>query len=394
MTADPHLDLLMGLSVQGEEPASRQAHIAKQVRHSWELVEPRIDELTRLFYGLLFHRMPAARDLFPVNMAVQRSRLLRALVHVVRLVDQPAELDPFLEQLGRDHRKFAVVDEHYEALGHALVGALREFSGTHWSREAEDAWTEAYAIISARMRAGAATDQGPASWTGHVVEHRRIGQDIAVVTLQTEEPILYRAGQYMSVETPRRPRLWRYLSPATPPRSDGTIEFHVRAVPEGWVSRAIVSHTTVGETWRIGRPMGRMAVDGSTDDGLLMVAGGTGMAPLRALLMQLIDDAVERHTTLFVGGRTRDDLYDLPFLQSLADTHAWLDLAPVVSGPDANGTRSIHGNIAHVAAGYGAWEQHDVLICGSPHMTRATVSQLIMAGTPLNRIHYDPFTLD
>ncbi len=395
MTADPHLDLLhVALVAQSEPPDSRQTQIAKEVRRSWELVEPRTEALTQLFYGLLFQRMPSARDLFPVNMAVQRSRLLRALVHVVRLVDRPDELDPFLDQLGRDHRKFGVVDEHYDALGHALLGALRAFSGADWTPGVDEAWTQAFALIAARMRVGAAAERGPASWTGHVIEHRRIGADVAVVALRTEDPIPYRAGQYVSVETPRRPRLWRYLSPAAPPRPDGVIEFHVRAVRDGWVSRAIVAHTEPGETWRIGRPMGRMVVDRSSSEGLLMVAGGTGVAPLRAMLMQLAADGAERRTTLFVGGRTVDDLYDMPFLQAFADNHAWLDLTPVVSGPDSPGTRPIRGNVADVVAGYGTWEHHDVLICGSPSMTRATVSRMMVAGTPLDRIHYDPFTLD
>ena len=54
-------------------------------------------------------------------MEVQRSRLLRALVHVVQMVDRPDELVPFLEQLGRDHRKFGVFAEHYDAVGAALL---------------------------------------------------------------------------------------------------------------------------------------------------------------------------------------------------------------------------------------------------------------------------------
>ena len=62
-------------------------------------------------------------------MEVQRSRLLRALVHVVQMVDQPDELVPFLEQLGRDHRKFGVLAEHYDAVGAALLGAVATSRG-------------------------------------------------------------------------------------------------------------------------------------------------------------------------------------------------------------------------------------------------------------------------
>ena len=52
------------------------------------------------------------------------------------------------------------------------------------------------------------------------------------------------------------------------------------------------------------------------------------------------------------------------------------------------------GTLADVVTRYGAWTEHDVTVCGSPAMIRATVSQMLVAGTPLDRITYDPFTLD
>ena len=100
------------------------------IRTSFALVEPDAEELGRHFYATLFSRAPETRELFPVNMEVQRSRLLRALVHVVQMVDQPDELVPFLEQLGRDHRKFGVLTEHYDAVGAALLSAIATFAGT------------------------------------------------------------------------------------------------------------------------------------------------------------------------------------------------------------------------------------------------------------------------
>ena len=69
------------------------------IRSSFDLVAPQAEALGRHFYATLFSAAPATRDLFPVNMEVQRSRLLRALVHVVQMVDQADELVPFLQQL-------------------------------------------------------------------------------------------------------------------------------------------------------------------------------------------------------------------------------------------------------------------------------------------------------
>ena len=384
----------------GDDPTTRVATTSGPgttvalIRSSFALVAPHAEELARHFYATLFSEAPETRDLFPVNMEVQRSRLLRALVHVVQMVDRPDELVPFLEQLGRDHRKFGVLAEHYDAVGAALLSTIGEFAGPAWTPEIEKAWTSAYGTVANAMRAAMRAERGPASWLGRVVEHRRVGWDLAIITVQASEPVPYRAGQYVSVETPQRPRLWRYLSPAIAPRDDGRLEFHVRAVPSGWVSRAIVAHTRVGDTWRIGPAMGRMHVNRESGRDVLMVAGGTGSAPIRALLEDLSRGSGQPRTQVFIGGRTWDDLYDFAPLRRLSYRHPWLDVIPVVERDDTGEGGAERGTLADVVTHYGAWADHDVTVCGSPAMVRATVSRMLVAGTPLDRITYDPFTLD
>ena len=364
------------------------------IRSSFAVVAPQAEEVARHFYATLFSQAPQTRDLFPVNMEVQRSRLLRALVHVVQMVDRPDELVPFLEQLGRDHRKFGVLAEHYDAVGAALISAVAEFAGPAWTPRVARAWTESYGTVARAMRTAAADERGPATWLGRVVGHRRIGWDLAVVEVAASEPVPYRAGQYVSVETPQRPRLWRYLSPANAPRDDGRLEFHVRAVPGGWVSRSIVAHSRVGDTWRIGPPMGRMQVARNTRRNVLMVAGGTGSAPIRALLEDLARGEGQPRTQVFLGGRTWDDLYDFAPLRRLSYDNPWLDVVPVVERDDPGDGGAEIGTLSEVVTRYGSWADHDVTVCGSPAMIRATVSQMLVAGTPLDRITYDPFTLD
>jgi hemoglobin-like flavoprotein len=110
------------------------------VRESFALVEEREEEMAQYFYGMLFALDPASRELFPANMEVQRSRLFRALTHIVKLVDSPDELTPFMHQLGRDHRKFGVVSKHYDVLGTALLAAVKRHAGEAWTSEVEMAW--------------------------------------------------------------------------------------------------------------------------------------------------------------------------------------------------------------------------------------------------------------
>ena len=380
-----------------ERRQSSEAGLVAIIQPSYDLVAPQAEALGRHFYATLFSAAPATRDLFPVNMEVQRSRLLRALVHVVQMVDQRDELIPFLQQLGRDHRKFGVLAEHYDAVGAALIGAIEHFSGDAFTPRVKAAWTEAYAIAANAMRTAAAAERGPASWLGRVAGHERVGWDLARITVHTSEAIPFRAGQYVSVETPQRPRLWRYLSPANAPRPDGSLDFHVRAVGNGWVSRAIVAHSRVGDTWRIGPPMGRMSIEPQSETPLLMVAGGTGMAPIKALLEDFTQRQRAPRSQLFIGGRTWDDLYDIDSLHKLSYDHDWLDIVPVIERDDdrseARGGAE-RGTLADVVTRYGAWAGHDVVVCGSPAMIRATVSRMLVAGTPLDRIRYDPFTVD
>ncbi len=375
-------------------PASNDVHdMVSTIRTSFAAIASRSDELTQLFYGWLFQIAPETRELFPVTMELQRTRLLRALVHVVQMVDRPDDLTVFLRQLGRDHRKFGVLGEHYDRVGEALLGALGEIAGPLWTTEVSDAWHGAYDIVAQAMREAADAERGPAVWMARVMEHRRITQDLAIVRAQTSQPVPYLAGQYVSIETPQRPRMWRSMSPANAPGPDCVLEFHVRTVPGGWVSRAIVSHARVGDVWRIGPPMGQMTLDPRGRSDLLMVAGGTGLAPARAIIEQLAGEGTDRKVCLFVGARSWADMYDVEGLRRTAQENPWLTVVPVVE-EDGHRYGAETGTLGEVVARYGAWADREITISGSPAMVRATTSAMLDAGTPFRNIHYDPYHTD
>lgn len=392
---DAESDVTNALPLPRDASASNDVHeMVATIRSSFEVVAPRADELTQLFYGWLFRIAPETRELFPVTMELQRTRLLRALIHVVQMVDRPDELTVFLRQLGRDHRKFGVVGEHYEKVGEALLGALGEIAGPSvWTHEVEQAWVGAYGVVSTAMREAADAERGPAVWMARVMEHRRISPDTAIVRVQTSRPVPYLAGQYVTVETPQRPRMWRAMSPANAPGPDCVMEFHVHVVPGGWVSRAIVAHAQVGDVWRIGPPMGQMTLDPRSNADLLMVVGGTGLAPARAIIEQLALDGTDRKVALFLGGRTWDDLYDVDAMRRLAQENTWLTVVPVVE-EDGRKYGAQTGTLGEVVARYGAWADRQTVIAGSPSMVRSTVSAMLDAGTPFMRIHYDPYHTD
>jgi NAD(P)H-flavin reductase len=239
---------------------------------------------------------------------------------------------------------------------------------------------------------GAARDAAldtPDWWLAEIVEHEVRSSDIAVLRLRPDHPFPYVPGQYCSVETPWWPRVWRSYSMATAPRADNLIEFQVRKIDAGWVSTALVRHARPGDVVRLGHPMGTMAIDRCSDRDVLCIAGGTGLAPIRAMIEDMASWNWYRRVHLFFGVRKHEDLYDLSALTMLEAAHEWLTLTCAVSeDPQWIGD---HGLAVDVALKHGQWTGHDVFLSGSGPMIRDSMAQLLGAGVSLSRIRFDDF---
>jgi NAD(P)H-flavin reductase/hemoglobin-like flavoprotein len=359
------------------------------VKESFSCIEPFADKAAAYFYGRLFAENPRLRAMFPPAMDIQRDRLFHALTKIVWSLDSPDALAAYLGRLGQDHRKFGVLSEHYTAVGHALIATIRKFSGDAWTDEVGVAWTAAYNAAAALMIQSAeeSAETSPAWWTAEVLEHERRTGDIATLTVRPEQRLFYTAGQYVTVQTSRWPRVWRPYSIANAPRDDGTLRFHVRALPGGWVSGSLVRDTRVRETLLLGPPMGAMALDPESDRDLLLVAGGTGLAPLKAITEQVIKSGRHRNIHLIFGARAERDLYDLPDLRLLESVYPWLQVLPVVSeDPSFDG---LHGPASEALSRLQDWDDHDVYVAGPPAMISHTVQRLQKLGVSPDRIHHD-----
>ena len=230
---------------------------AAALKDSWAVVSKSGDEVPMFFYSHLFVSHPELRSMFPVSMVAQRDRLVGALGRIVSNVDQLDDVVGFIEQLGRDHRRFSVVTAHYSAVGASLLATLKHFLGAAWTDELAANWSEAYGLIATTMvqAAEGASETSPDWWDAEVISVERRTLDLAVVTVRPDQPMEYRPGQSMAVEVPQRPRLWRYLSPANAPKADGLIEFHVQLVDGGQVSSSIVRNLKAGDRIKLGSPL-------------------------------------------------------------------------------------------------------------------------------------------
>jgi NAD(P)H-flavin reductase/hemoglobin-like flavoprotein len=363
------------------------------------------DELIRQFYTHWFAVDPSIRDLFPPDMSHQRTVFGQALTWLLgELIAQRAE-EPvaFLAQLGRDHRKYGVTPAHYDTMHDALLVTLRSHLSDQWDARLADATGQAVGLIIGIMRGAADAEKGPPFWDGTVTEHIRVTRDVSVIRLQLDGALYFHPGQYVTVEVPQWPRRWRHLSPAIPADRSGAIEFHVRSVPGGMVSTAIVGETRPGDRWRLSNPHGAMSVDRNGAD-VLMVAGSTGLAPLRSIVMDLTRWGVNPRVHLFFGARFPCDLYDLKTLWQVASTNPWLSVTPVseystnppwaADYPDVEPPRGLHvrqtGTLPEVVTRYGSWGDRQILVCGGPQMVRATRAALIAKGADPQRMQHDP----
>ena len=114
------------------------------------------------------------------------------------------------------------------------------------------------------------------------IAHERRTFDIAVFRVASLDRLRYLPGQSVAVESPLRPRVWRFYSIANAPREDATLDFHVRMIDGGALSMALLSGLTPGARLRLGPPVGRLTLDTTTGRDVLLVAGSTGLAPLKA----------------------------------------------------------------------------------------------------------------
>lgn len=364
-----------------------------------------------LFARALRATAPELREYFPLDPRPVLGRLARALEYAFVTTEEAAgdserveQVVDFARHLGADHRKLAIPPAHVERFGEVLATTCAHLAGPAWDETLAGTLQTAYSVLTQAMRAGAEAGHGPARVGATVHSVDRPVPGIAVVRLVTDEMIDYLPGQHLSVLTPYAPAVWRPLSPANPTNPMGQVEFLVRDVPGGVFSGALVRGAVPGDRWVLARPLGHLEVDRTEPArDVLMIAGGTGVAPMRSLLVDMMRYGDNPRVHLFYGAAHPGELHDLPTLVELASSAPWLTVQPVAEhtedpwwmGERPEPPRALHrtrtGRLVDVVTGYGSWADRQVLVAGSPEMIRATVRGLVAAGTPRESIAFDPY---
>ncbi len=336
----------------------------------------------------LAQAQPALFAALPGGPAAQVEQLAEALVWLVHHLEQPPVLVAACGRLGAALAECGVLPQQLQLAGAALAEAMRAgMAAGGWRQDFDQAWRStwqhAYEWIAHGM---AAPGYQPTMWTAVVVAHERRRDDLAVLRLRPYLPMPYRPGQYARIEVPGQPGVWRPYSLTGAPRRDNVVELHVRAKSHSGVSGTLVYQTAVGDKVRIARAEGEMGLPESGRD-LLMIAGDTGVVPLKALLTELAATGDPRSAVLFWGVRNLSELYDIDDITEIARACRRATVIPVISEGEAGPYAS--GLVTDAVAAYGEWSDHEVYLAGPPLMLAATSVALHQLGVAPERIHHD-----
>ncbi|MFL9991838.1 2Fe-2S iron-sulfur cluster binding domain-containing protein [Paraburkholderia sediminicola] len=245
---------------------------------------------------------------------------------------------------------------------------------------------------------GGMDDQALISTSGRIRSVEVLNHDIRELAIELDEGIVYRAGQYAQLCVEGHPHLEatpRCYSFSTAPQGQpqSEVRFHVRLVPGGQFTEWLFAKSRVGHTITATGPLGDF---GFRDDGrsVVCVAGGSGLAPIKAMLEHMSKRPAAPDTTLFFGARTQRDLYCLQTLSRLQS--AWpgpgrLLVLPVLSNEAADsGWDGLRGGCTEHLERFCSPGASSFYLCGPPPMIDATLAKL-QGNVPAHHIHYDRF---
>jgi phenol hydroxylase P5 protein len=215
-------------------------------------------------------------------------------------------------------------------------------------------------------------------YAGTVVSLEDIARDTKRIVIELDRDLDFNAGQYLKFQVPGA-GVDRTYSIASPPTEKRLLEFHIRrtaggVATDGWIFRSL----TVGDQMPVSGPYGRFVLHVGDDRPAVLVAGGTGLAPIKSMIRHgLENNAYDGHLTLYQGARTQEWLYDVEEFQRLEKEYPdRFSYRPCLSEETAEGFRS--GLVTAVIE-----TEHDTLrghagyLCGPPPMVDAALKTLM-----------------
>lgn len=219
---------------------------------------------------------------------------------------------------------------------------------------------------------------------------------VTLEIVEQEDSIPFKPGQYIQLEIPKyklssEPE-FRAFSMASIPVKNNKIELYVGLVEKGIVSTYVHDFLKEGDELVIRGPFGDFYFRESDRD-ILLIATGTGLAPIMAILRHMKKEKIQRKTTLFFGTRTEEDLYCVEELRSLEKELPTFTYIPTLSRvSDDSVWKGERGRVtALIEKKIPEGSELDVYICGNAEMVESCLEALLKKGIPEEAIYFDKF---
>jgi CDP-4-dehydro-6-deoxyglucose reductase len=252
-------------------------------------------------------------------------------------------------------------------------------------------------VIEARMVPGAG-EYPVLKMPCRVMAIERAAPDVAVLKLQlpANQALQFRAGQY--VEFILRDGTRRAYSMANAPEQLGSppaIELHVRHMPGGKFTDHVFATMKDKDILRLEGPYGSFFLREDTPKPIVLLASGTGFAPIKAIIEHMRIKAIERPAVLYWGCRTRADLYRHDWALQAAQELPWLRYVPVLSEARPEELWDGRTGFVHhaVMQDLPDLSGHQVYACGVPIMVDSAKRDFVArCGLPEDEFYSDAFT--
>lgn len=197
--------------------------------------------------------------------------------------------------------------------------------------------------------------------------------DVMLVELKlpASERLQFLAGQYIDILLKDGRK--RSFSLANAPHDDAVLQLHVRHVPGGLFTEQVFSTMKVRDILRFNGPHGTFYLREASAKPIILLAGGTGFAPIKAVIEHAIAENHQRPMTLYWGGRRREDIYLSDLAEGWARTHPHFRFIPVLSEPAPDDRWTGRTGFVHAAAmqDFPDLSGHQAYVCGAPVMVAA-----------------------
>lgn len=251
-------------------------------------------------------------------------------------------------------------------------------------------------VIEAREVAGS-SDYPIKKMPSRVTTIEKVAPDVVVLTLQlpASERLHYRAGQY--IEFLLRDGKRRSYSMASAPEDGGPVTLHIRHLPGGLFTDQVFTTMKERDILRFEGPLGTFFLRDDSDKPVVLLASGTGFAPLKAIVEHMIREKSTRPIALYWGGRRPQDLYMDALCRQWAADLPQFTYVPVVSNALPEDQWQGRTGFVHQAilADLPDLSQHQVYACGAPVMVDSAKRDFVaQCGLPEEEFYADAFTTE